>query len=248
VNADERLTQVLADFSQRLLGDYAVDDALQQVAEAAVDVLPVEVAGVSLADRQDQLRFAATSHVSTDLYDEAIRHLGHLQTTIGDRPSRDAYRTNEPVVVPDLTDAPDWPAFCGALLAAGFRGAAGFPLAVEDQQLGSLDVYSTGRLELDEHDHTVARRLADVATGYIMGSRRQTTADERPTALRHALSHPAIVEQAKGVLAGRHGISIDGALRAMLEDARRNGSPLRALARAIVEDGLDPLDDQPTGR
>jgi NAD(P)-dependent dehydrogenase (short-subunit alcohol dehydrogenase family) len=83
VNADERLTQVLADFSQRLLGDYAVDDALQQVAEAAVDVLPVEVAGVSLADRQDQLRFAATSHVSTDLYDEAIRHLERAVSELG---------------------------------------------------------------------------------------------------------------------------------------------------------------------
>ncbi|MFC4909516.1 PAS domain-containing protein [Actinomadura gamaensis] len=53
-----------------------------------------------------------------------------------------------------------------------------------------------------------------------------------------ALGTHVLVEQARGVIAGRDDISVDQALSRLRQYARREGLPLGAVARAVVEDGL----------
>ncbi len=47
------------------------------------------------------------------------------------------------------------------------------------------------------------------------------------------------IEQAKGMLASRHGVHVDEAFEALRSHARRNQSKLSDVARAVVDDGYD---------
>ena len=56
--------------------------------------------------------------------------------------------------------------------------------------------------------------------------------------LQEALESRIVIEQAKGITAQRHGITIDQAYQRIRTHARNNNASLRAVAQAIVEVGL----------
>jgi AmiR/NasT family two-component response regulator len=58
--------------------------------------------------------------------------------------------------------------------------------------------------------------------------------------LRHALSSRIVIEQAKGILAERHGLSIDAAFFVLRGGARSSQARLHELAREVVESGTTP--------
>src|SRR5882724_3043815 len=66
-----------------------------------------------------------------------------LQYDLGEGPCVDAYRTDQPVLEPDLVDPHTrrWPAFSGPAVDAGVRAIFGFPLQVGAVRLGALNLY-----------------------------------------------------------------------------------------------------------
>lgn len=232
---------MLSEFCRTLVGDYSVPDVLRDVAELAAALLPIDGAGVSLADENGKLGFVAAS-------DETIQHIERLQAELGDGPCQRAYATDERLVIPDLAECGAWPAFREGALAAGLRGLASFPLSVDAQPIGSLDVYRRQTLQLDETDLEVGDHLANMATSYVIASRRQASANEQVGQLRHALTHRVVVEQAKGVLVGRHQITFDQALEAMRRHARDRNLTLRQVARDVLDGSLDPMNDATNAR
>lgn len=52
--------------------------------------------------------------------------------------------------------------------------------------------------------------------------------------LQHALDSRVVIEQAKGVLAERHQLDMDGAFHLLRSFCRANSLPLTATARAVV--------------
>jgi len=52
--------------------------------------------------------------------------------------------------------------------------------------------------------------------------------------LQHALDSRIVIEQAKGLLAGRHKVNPDAAFEAMRRYARSNRQPLRDVAAAVM--------------
>ena len=56
--------------------------------------------------------------------------------------------------------------------------------------------------------------------------------------LQEALESRIVIEQAKGITAQRHGITIDKAYQRIRTHARNNNASLRAVAQAIVQVGL----------
>jgi PAS domain S-box-containing protein len=61
---------------------------------------------------------------------------------------------------------------------------------------------------------------------------------QRSGQLQEALESRIVIEQAKGITAQRHGLTIDQAYQRMRTHARRNNASLRTVAEAIVEVGL----------
>jgi two-component system, response regulator / RNA-binding antiterminator len=68
-----------------------------------------------------------------------------------------------------------------------------------------------------------------------LGHRQARTTAEQ---LQQTLTSRIVIEQAKGVIAAREGISIDQAFDRLRRHARRHGAVLHDVARAVVELGL----------
>ena len=77
--------------------------------------------------------------------------------------------------------------------------------------------------ERDELEVAIARLLA------VAG-----LAHERQAQLQDALESRVVIEQAKGILAERHGISLEDAFHALRRGARASQVPLRELALEVT--------------
>jgi hypothetical protein len=112
------------------------------LSQAAVAVLPVEGAGVSLVK---DLR------VPIGASDELAARAEALQTTLGEGPCLTAAAREEPLVADLAAMAAEWPVFHHEFIAqTPYRSVASVPLRAEaGPPVGALDLYSTGAETLD---------------------------------------------------------------------------------------------------
>lgn len=129
-------------------------------------------------------------------------------------------------------------AYARAARQAGIAAVAGIPMRLDGERIGVLALHNANPRDWPEEDLDAARVLADVATCYVISASRldrQRRVSEQP---QEALDSPVIIEQAKGVLAAQHGISVDSAFELLRRHARNRNATLRAVANAVVNLGL----------
>jgi GAF domain-containing protein len=227
------LLDVLTRFSRTLAGRYDVSDVLHELSDAVAEVLDATGAGVSLGDDQGHLRFAtATNELTTEVE--------RVQQDSQQGPCHVAYTTNEALFVRDLSESTDWPQLSDAALRAGLVSVAGIPMAFDGQAVGSLDIYHAQIRDWTDPDLTAARVLADIATGYVVHASELDRARRVNEQLQAALESRVLIEQAKGLLAGERGITVDQAFAILRTHARGRNASIRSIAEAVVELGLRP--------
>jgi AmiR/NasT family two-component response regulator len=82
--------------------------------------------------------------------------------------------------------------------------------------------------------------LADIATGYLAHASELDRSRRVNEQLEAALRSRVLIEQAKVLLAGERGISLDQAFAILRSHARSRHAPIHAIAQAVVELGLRP--------
>jgi GAF domain-containing protein len=229
----EPFFEVLTRFSRTLASRYDISDVLYELSDSVVVVLDAAGAGVSLADDDGRLRFATAS---TDL----VNNVEQIQQDTQQGPCHRAYNTNEAVFISDLSATDDWPTLRDAALQAGLRSAAGIPMALDGVALGSLNIYDSKIRVWTPDDAAAAQVLADIATGYVAHASELEQARRINEQLQAALDTRVLVEQAKGLLAGERGISLDEAFNLLRRHARSHNAPVRSVAQAVVELGMRP--------
>jgi hypothetical protein len=90
--------------------------------------------------------------------------------------------------------------------------------------------------ELSEADLAVGRLVATLVAMTARLERESATAQQ----LQSALDSRVVIEQAKGVLATAAGVDVETAFELIRSHARRTSTPLRTVARAVVQDGYRP--------
>ena len=123
-------------------------------------------------------------------------------------------------------------------------GAFALPLRQGEAVVGALALQGDA---LDEVSQLDARRLADVVAVTVLRERALQDANALADQLQHALETRVAVEQAKGLVAGALGTTVDEALARIRGYARRNQRRLAEVAAAIVarELTVDDLDPEP---
>lgn len=183
-DAGRALVEVLSDFAQTLLTDYSVRDILERLAYRVSDVLPVSGAGVMLEDGAGDLRFAAAS-------DDLVFEIESLQIELGEGPCVAAYETGRRVLLEDLGECSEFPAFAPRALAAGLAAVFSFPMWRDDQRVGALNVYRTEPGALSDDELEAGQTLADVATVYLLNARNHERSKQAEEELRYrAFSDP----------------------------------------------------------
>jgi GAF domain-containing protein len=226
-----RVLRVLSEFSHTLVRQYDLDEALFGVCQHAADVLDADGAGITVGNEHGELSFAAALNATST-------ELERLQEQTQSGPCSDAFRTGDLVHADDLQGEDRWPDFTPAALRLGMTAVLGVPMALDGTSLGALNVYSAEGRAWSDDDLSTAQVFADMATSYLLHASERDRFERTRGQLEHALENRIVIEQAKGIMAARHGITVDAAFERLRRHARSHGATLRSVADAIVRLGL----------
>jgi hypothetical protein len=213
------------------ISDALVGSGVQAVRGARSVVLLLDVTGTVL-------ELVASSGYDAD-YVEGFSHLP-ISSPL---PVAEAVRTGRPVVVPTveafkrrhpgipLPDEEPHALVAVPLLRAGVPlGAWGIRVDTADGSGPQV----AGAVQAGLH-------LGEVAAASLDRSATVSLLSRRVQELQTALDSRVLVEQAKGVLAGRHGVTITDAFHALRRVSRSSGRRLHDVAQAVVDGSEDPL-------
>ncbi|WP_284248926.1 GAF and ANTAR domain-containing protein [Litorihabitans aurantiacus] len=226
----EHFVRTTSDFSARLLTDYDVNEVLEELAERQTELLDLLGSGVSLA-RGDRLEaVTAVPHL--------IVPLEKQQELDQSGPCLEAFRTGRIESIDDLASEDRWPTYLRIARDQGIRAVAAVPMRLNDQPIGALNLYCGRPRAWSEQDLSAALALANMATAFIINASslaKQTLLAEQ---LQQALDTRVLLEQAKGVLAEAHAISVEEAFRSIRRFARARRVSLHEVANAVVHMGV----------
>ncbi|WP_326560598.1 GAF and ANTAR domain-containing protein [Micromonospora sp. NBC_01796] len=227
----QRLARIFVEISDTLVDEFDLIDFLQTLTQRAAELAEAGVVGLVLANHYDQLQFIAASR-------EEARVLELFQIQNDEGPCLDAFRSGIPVVNTDLDSAVErWPQFVPYATAAGFRAVHAFPLRLRTQVIGALNVFgAAGSEPLNSDDIPIVQALADLASIAILHERAISRGEELTAQLQNALNSRVTIEQAKGAIAQRNGVSVDEAFVLIRRHARSTNQRLVEVAQSIVLD------------
>jgi GAF domain-containing protein len=224
----------LVEMADTLVDDYDVVDLLTGLTNRCATLLGASAAGVMLASPAGGLRLVASSS-------EAMRVLELFELQAEEGPCLDAFRTGESVQQEDLqAGRGHWPFFAAAATQVGFLSATALPLRLRDVTLGALNMLSVSREPMPEADLIVARAFADLAALSIVQYRTSVEAQRLNEQLSSALTSRVVIEQAKGVISERAGVSLAEAFARLRAYSRQRNLHLTDVARAATDGTLDP--------
>jgi GAF domain-containing protein len=203
------------------------EGALEQVVQSADSLFGVDGTALMLIDRDQVLRNLAAS-------DRRAVLLEDLQAEHGEGPCVDAFDDKEPVWSDDLGHEPRWPRFAAAAARGRLLAVLASPIPYSDQAVGVVAVFAA-----TPHPWTGAEREAIVAYTELVAVLIVNAMEARERGrlageLQGALDSRVVIEQAKGVLVGRHGLTTRQAFERLRRQARDQRRPLTEVARAVV--------------
>ena len=229
---EQVLAELFVALADTLVDDYDVVDLLHQLVTACVSLLGVSAAGLLLDDQKGNLAVVASSS-------ERMRLLEIFQLQNDEGPCLDCVRNGTAVTSGDLgSERGRWPLFVPAALDAGFRSVAAVPLRLRNETIGGLNIVNTAAEPVRAEDQRLAQALADVATIGILQRRSAHRSSMMSEQLQHALNSRVAIEQAKGVLAERHGVDMDGAFGMLRRYARDHNLKLTDVAHGVTRGSI----------
>jgi hypothetical protein len=112
------------------------------------------------------------------------------------------------------------------------------PLCLRGKAIGSMNLFRTSPVAFSEQELTLGQALSDMATIGLLHEREHRGRQELCGQLQQALDSRILIEQAKGMLAERTGLSLPDAFAAMRSYARGKGCGLKAVARGVLDGTL----------
>jgi GAF domain-containing protein len=228
------LTRTFVELADTLVDDFDVVELLTLLAHRCVEMLDVAAAGLMLVSPEGDLRVIASSS-------EEMRLVELFEIQAQEGPCPDCYRTGEPTVHENLAgDDEHWPRFGPVAVDAGFLSVQALPMRLRGVTIGALNLFRTETGTLGPSDIVAAQALADVATIAILQHRAAIQAHLLVDQLNHALNSRVMIEQAKGILAERAGLDMEGAFAWLRKHARDHNQLLVDVAESIIEGNLTP--------
>ncbi|MGA9102925.1 GAF and ANTAR domain-containing protein [Aeromicrobium sp.] len=229
----DRLAEVFVEIADTLVDDFDLIDFLHRLADSVNDVTGGSSAGLLLADHNGTLHYMTAST-------EAAESLELFQLQHSEGPCLDCFHSKKPVITNDLAQAMDrWPHFAPRALDVGIHSVHAFPMRLRERVIGAMNVFGDGGLRLEDPDIRIVQALADVATIAILQERAIASAELLTEQLQGALNSRIVIEQAKGMIARDHDVSVDAAFSALRMQARSTHVRLADLASRIVSGEVD---------
>ncbi len=225
---DERLVETFVELADTLTADFDVIDFLHVLVDRCVKLFDVDAAGLLLAAPDGKLQLIASSN-------DQVRVLELFQLQNDQGPCLDAFATGRTTSNADLANAGQrWPRFSAAATDAGFAAVDAIPMRLRNDVIGALNLFRVRPGSLPDQVLRTACALADVATIGLLQERSIRHQEIITEQLQRALNSRVLIEQAKGLIAERLHIDMDGAFAALRGYARGNNLKLSAVADAVI--------------
>ena len=223
------IVEAFVHLSDTLVDDFDVIEFLHYLTERCVEFGPVDDAAVMLAAPNGHLQAVAASTERSHLLE-----LFELQNVEG--PCLDAFREGTVVASDDLNkEHARWPTFAPHAVEVGYRAVHSIPLKLRERIIGALNLLSAEPGAVSPADANVLRALADIATVGVLQERTIAGLGTHASGLELALTSRIRIEQAKGILAERHQLTVDDAFDLLRTYARRRGLRLTDVAIGVVD-------------
>jgi transcriptional regulator with GAF, ATPase, and Fis domain len=172
--------------------------------------------------------------------DERMSKLEDLQFTLGEGPSKEAFKSGRPVLEEhvDSVFGSRWPALEGLASADGIHGIFAFPVQVGAARIGVLTLYQQSPGALSREQHTDALITADVLSHVILSLQATAPDGDLARELHAAGNFRAEVHQASGMLSEQASISVVDALVRLRGHAYATNRPIAELASSVISGQL----------
>ena len=225
------LARAFVRLADTLASDFDIVDFLHGLSADSVEILRAEAAGVMLADARGGLRLIASS-------DERMRLLELFELQGAQGPCLDAFSTGRPVQASAADSRARWPVFAPEASGAGFRVMCAVPLRVRTNVIGALNLFRGSDEPFTGAEMEIAQAMAEMAAIALIQERALRERHLLTEQLQAALSSRVIIEQAKGVLSQRGGLSMDMAFDRLRRHARDHNLRLSDVARQVIDTDL----------
>ncbi|AWB91102.1 ANTAR domain-containing protein [Aeromicrobium chenweiae] len=229
-----RAALALADASSSMTRTHDTTGALIDLLTHCEAGLDVDASGILLGVHDGALELLVTSS-------HAAAELEMYQLNDGEGPCLEAHATGESVDEHSKeTLVHRWPQFGQAMIDAGFESVHALPLRINTSSVGAIGLFRrSGRPRFTTTEGTVARAFADIASMLLI-QHGDVSPEELAQRVQEALGERVVIEQAKGVLADRHGLSMPDAYERLVHDAHDEGESLTGWAGRVVRDSQTP--------
>ncbi len=223
------------DAAERLLGELAgtldgIDDLtpylerLVQAVNAHLDGCDAVGVTVIIEDRPRTAAYTTAGTLEIDA----------VQYAVGDGPCLDAFRNGRENLVDFSGGEQRWPAFMQGCSPGAVQSLLALPLASGGRRYGALNLYGHEVHAFDHTDLQLARMAAGRAADALAAAVLLAGAREVSGQMEQAMASRAVIEQAKGVLMGRHSIDETVAFELLRRQSQEQNLKLRTLAAQIV--------------
>jgi GAF domain-containing protein len=211
-----------------LLGEQTLDVVLTMVAtQARSTIARAEGVGVTLV-RHERAETAAAS-------DDVVQSVDSAQYENRDGPCLQAIRDGVRYNVDWDELSRRWPDVASSAAEHEIFSVLSMPLAVRDETVGALNIYSKEHQRFDDSTEEAASTFARRAAIVLANARAYATQQQVSEQLMEALRSRELIGQAKGILMERQGVSDEEAFDILRRASQRTNVKLRQVAEEIVE-------------
>jgi GAF domain-containing protein len=131
-----------------------------------------------------------------------------------------------------------WPRFGARVARLGIASALSLPLLIQDQVVGSINVYARGKDLFGEHAVRLGLAFAEPAAISVYNTQLLVAAQERAEQLQRALVSRKVIDQAIGIVRGRTGGTEDDAFNTLKRISQIENIKLAQVAERIVDESV----------
>ena len=222
------LSTVFARIKGMLLTEETVNQAVDLLAEAAMEAIPGAIgAGVSLIDNQGR-------RTSTGSTDKLVLAADGLQYELGEGPCLTAWASTKVVRSNDLSSETRWPRWSSSAAQLGIRSVVSAPLVFKADSIGAIKVYSLEAEAFDGQSEHLLALVAGPAATLLANVQGNEVPHRISSELKAAIESRDNIAFARGILMEREGLTADEAMLELIQQSRRTRDSLRIAAEQVI--------------
>ena len=219
---------VLAELAKIVLAEETLDSVLSKVVELTKQVITTADEVSLTLVRRGRAETAAYTGIMAMQADER-------QYGLDSGPCLDAGRGGEILHVVDMRSESRWPMYAPQAVQVGVLSSLSIPLPIQEDLIGALNIYSGSPDAFSTGDIRAGQTFAAYAAIAVGNADTFASTAEMAENLRAAMANRATIEQAKGILMARGGMSPDEAFGLLVRASQRENRKLRDLAKDVVD-------------